>query len=679
MKKRSLIAVYIILVALFCTFSALYFAHAPLLRAATPITVTTNADLLANDGLCSLREAILSANSDSAVGGCTAGSGTDTIVIASALGAPVTFSLTLNGAGEDAAQSGDLDITSDLTISPSLASQSGAVIVDGNGSDRVFHIFKNAHATLNGLVVQHGNPGAAADGGGIAVEAVAFLTMNQSIIRNNVANNGGGTMVYGSLTLNNSTVEGNNNGGINNNGGLLLFTNVTVRNNSGDYGIRNHTIAGLTFNGGTVENNQGGISNDNSTATLTSVMIESNYTGGGVYNNGNSITRLKISKSQILSNTASSGGGVSSNGTATVATIEDTRIAYNKAIGSTGLAGSGGGVFNNGTMTINRTVLDHNQAFSGGGVRHFGGNLSLINSTVSANSASNNGGGVYNDAALVFDFATVAYNGAGGGDTGDNIFNDEAQISFHSTIIANPLHDSNCYNSGGSLSSVGYNLDSVNLCNFHGTGDLINSDPKLGPLQDNGGFSLTHALLTGSPALDTGDSNPKRCVKTDQRGTPRPLGPGCDIGAYELFVEGSDTPTPTATNTPTHTRTPVVTVTYTPTPNGGPTATHTPTPTDSATAATPTEIVPTETPTATSSGTPETPTETATVTTTAQTATLTPTATETTGTPSPTPTGTITPATPTPTHTPATATITPVATNTETPSFRGFLPLIVRQ
>lgn len=657
MKKRSLMAVYIILVALFCTLSALFGAYSPLLRAATPITVTTSADLLADDALCSLREAVLAANSDSAVGGCSAGSGADTIVIASGLGAPVTFTLTLNGAGEDAAQSGDLDITSDLTITPSLASQSGAVIIDGDGNDRVFQLFKNAHVTLNGLVVQHGNPGNAADGGGIYVEPVAFLTMNQSLIRNNEANNGGGAMVYGSLTLNNSTVEGNSHGGINNSGGLLLFTNVTVRNNSGDYGIRNHTIAGLTFTGGTVENNQGGIDNDNSTATLTNVIIQSNYTGGGVYNNGNSITRLKISKSQILSNTASSGGGVSSSGTATVATIEDTRIAYNKAIGSTGLAGSGGGVFNNGTMTLNRTALDHNQAYSGGGVRHFGGNLSVVNSTVSANSASNNGGGVYNDAALVFDFATVAYNGAGGGDTGDNIFNDEAQISFHSTIVANPLHDSNCYNSGGSLNSAGNNLDSVDLCNLHGTGDIIHSDPKLGPLQDNGGFSPTHALLTGSPALDTGDSNPKRCVKTDQRGTPRPLGPGCDIGAYELFVEGSDTPTPTATNTPTHTRTPVVTVTYTPTPLGGATATHTATPTDS------------------------------TITATAQTATLTPTAAETTGTPSTTPTGTITPATPTQTLTPtptgtitpATATTTPVATTTETPNFRGFLPLIVRQ
>jgi hypothetical protein len=91
------------------------------------------------------------------------------------------------------------------------------------------------------------------------------------------------------------------------------------------------------------------------------------------------------------------------------------------------------------------------------------------------------------------------------------------------------------------MTSNGYNLSSDGTCNFNSTGDLNNTDPKLGPLQDNGGPTQTMALLSGSPAIDAG--NPSGCtdgqghlLKTDQRGEPRPDREdksGCDMGAYE--------------------------------------------------------------------------------------------------------------------------------------------------
>ena len=92
----------------------------------------------------------------------------------------------------------------------------------------------------------------------------------------------------------------------------------------------------------------------------------------------------------------------------------------------------------------------------------------------------------------------------------------------------------------GSIVSNGYNLSSDGTCPFNGPGDLQNTDPKLGPLQNNGGPTFTQALLAGSPAIDAG--NPNGCtdgngilLTTDQRGYPRPEKPGgrCDIGAYE--------------------------------------------------------------------------------------------------------------------------------------------------
>jgi hypothetical protein len=91
------------------------------------------------------------------------------------------------------------------------------------------------------------------------------------------------------------------------------------------------------------------------------------------------------------------------------------------------------------------------------------------------------------------------------------------------------------------MTSKGYNLSSDSTCNFSGAGDLNNTNPMLGPLQNNGGPTATMALLSGSPAIDAG--NPTGCtdgqghlLKTDQRGRPRPDTEdisGCDMGAYE--------------------------------------------------------------------------------------------------------------------------------------------------
>ena len=109
--------------------------------------------------------------------------------------------------------------------------------------------------------------------------------------------------------------------------------------------------------------------------------------------------------------------------------------------------------------------------------------------------------------------------------------------TLQNTIVANNSAG-NCFNS---VTSNGYNLSSDGSCDFDGPGDLNNTNPMLGPLQNNGGPTQTMALLPGSPAIDAG--NPTGCtdnlghlLKTDQRGDPRPniedTG-GCDMGAYE--------------------------------------------------------------------------------------------------------------------------------------------------
>jgi len=114
--------------------------------------------------------------------------------------------------------------------------------------------------------------------------------------------------------------------------------------------------------------------------------------------------------------------------------------------------------------------------------------------------------------------------------TGGAIWSIAAAPTLKNTIIA--------YNSGGNCSgamaSSGHNLEDANTCSLTAAGDLVNTDPILGPLADNGGPTWTHALLDGSPAINagSGDCPPPAA---DQRGVARPQGAACDIGVFEAL------------------------------------------------------------------------------------------------------------------------------------------------
>ena len=181
------------------------------------------------------------------------------------------------------------------------------------------------------------------------------------------------------------------------------------------------------------------------------------------------------------------------------------------------------------------------------------GDVMLTNATISGNSVSNEGGfgvggGINNQEALVLNATTITSNTAKEGGGFDGSFT--GQITVKNTIVANnPGGDCVPFLGVGSLMSEGHNLDSDGSCGLTAAGDLPNTDPKLGPLADNGGPTQTHALLAGSPAIDAGDDT--TCPASDQRGFPRPQGTACDIGAYESeFAAPQPTPTPAAAQLP---------------------------------------------------------------------------------------------------------------------------------
>ncbi|MCB0059159.1 MAG: DUF11 domain-containing protein, partial [Caldilineaceae bacterium] len=253
----------------------------------------------------------------------------------------------------------------------------------------------------------------------------------------------------------------------------------------------------------------------------------------------------------IRDGSADNGGGILNTGILT--------ISHN-ALSGNGASADGGGIYNTGILTVSHSTLTNSHSFHGGGIYNGGGSLLAIrDSTFSSNDAYG-GGGIYNNAGtLIVQNSTFSGNTAfgGGGDAGGggihNRMGGAVTISYSTisgngasfgggirnyqsgtvtlshTIVANSLSDyPDC---DGGITSLGYNLDSDGSCNLTGPGDLPNTDPRLGPLQDNGGPTFTHALLPGSPAIDAGDDN--NCPSTDQRGVPRPQGVACDMGAYE--------------------------------------------------------------------------------------------------------------------------------------------------
>jgi hypothetical protein len=259
--------------------------------------------------------------------------------------------------------------------------------------------------------------------------------------------------------------------------------------------------------------------------------------GGGkgtVVTISNASAHVALSMVSIFNGRALQGGGIANGGTLT---MNNTTVSGS---GIRGIATFGGGILNGGTLTMSNSTISGNVSSNGGGIFN-SGTLTISNSTISGNGASgkcvigciSSGGGINNKGTLTISNSTISGNGAvfsvGGGIAGT--------VILQNSIVANNL-GGNC---SGTMTSNGYNLSSDGTCNFNKSGDLNNTDPKLGPLQNNGGPTQTIPLLSGSPAIDAG--NPNGCtdgrghlLKTDQRGRPRPDkedSGGCDMGAYE--------------------------------------------------------------------------------------------------------------------------------------------------
>src|SRR5579871_1502982 len=420
-------------------------------------------------GSCSLRDAIIAANG---------GSGGDTINVP-----PGTYDLTVMGSGEDAAATGDLDITKSVTIAGAGAG-SGGTTIKGEG-DRVFDIFSGAGAvTISGMAITNG---AENFGGAIRTVGSSLTLTGNSLTQNTATSEGFGGAIF---------MEPSG-------GGTLTITNCTFSSN---------TAADATTSGGGF----GG-----------AVMFEPGGTG-----------TLTISDSTFDSNTAqsgtTSGGGFGGavmfepGGTGTL-TISDSTFSSNRSAGSTTQGGFGGAVmFEPGadpsSLSVTNSTFTANQA---GGHEGFGGGI-----VFEPNGATSSG---------TLTHITMVGNSTTGTDMGGGILVEAAPVMVRNSIISGNTAAgvaNNCSaDDAGTLVTAGHGLELGVSCGFD-----LNADPKVAALADNGGPTKTMALTAGSPAIDAADD--VFCPASDQRGVARPQGPHCDIGAYERVV-GSPTTTTT--------------------------------------------------------------------------------------------------------------------------------------
>ena len=259
---------------------------------ATIITVNTTADELNSDGDCSLREAVRAANADAAVDGCTAGSGADMILLPAG-----TYTLTLEGVNEDAAASGDLDITSSLSM---VGISTRDTVIDGNHTDRVIDVLGTTTLWLRKLTLRNGwMPSSGSFGGGaILNRSTATLDLYQVDLRqNSSAMVGGAIDNAGTARLNYVTLDSNQSisesamcaGGAIYSDGSLVVNNTTISFNTAynpsalDYGggifssDDNVTMVNVTFSHNTADWG-GGFFNQASEAYLFNVTFINNTT-----------------------------------------------------------------------------------------------------------------------------------------------------------------------------------------------------------------------------------------------------------------------------------------------------------------------------------------------------------------------------------------------------------------
>jgi CSLREA domain-containing protein len=502
------------------------------------------------------------------------------------------LTLTGDGAGLTVLDGNNLDrvlhMWMGLTVEINALTITHGQVFETNGGG----IFNQGTLTLNNVALLENTVVSNLKNGGGGLQIVASsldssATLNGCLVDGNEAPVGGGianaigTGLESTMTVNDSTVS--------NNTATMWAGGLSVANFSGaQNAAANLVVLNSTVEGNTAEAEGGGIvvigrALDNVLTSLTvdhstvSGNTSNTSTGGGIgaYNTaGNTpAVTVTVAHSTVEGNTANTaGGGIAAlnfgaGSSGVTLTVDHSTIRGNTAAGTDSFTGRGGGLWvQNSQATLVASTVSGNTSSGnaygsgfGGGLVILGSTAEVVNSTISGNQASGSsvpnasgfGGGVaavgqYFPTTLALTNTTVAGNSSnvGGGGVVVANYGTDATITFKNSVVGDNSAPSgfgeSCFTHDwgfgpGTFTSLGHNLEDYDTCELDQPSDWPDTDPLLGPLQDNGGPTWTHALLEGSLARDHGDD--AACPPTDQRGVPRPQGPVSDIGAFEAYPD----------------------------------------------------------------------------------------------------------------------------------------------
>lgn len=447
-----------------------------------------------------------------------------------------------------------IEITQSITIQ-GVDSESTIIQADGDGTSgagTVVKIYPGLDVNIEGVTIRFGN---GEDSGG-GINNQGYLTITNSVVISNTAGNVGGGGIYnhwgGHLTVNDSVISsntaGSHGGGIYNQGYAAITHSDIISNTAGSHGggIYNNGItfgydATLDIFTSSINGNEayygGGLSNNahvwyaESNLTETTISGNSSQYGGGIHNftdpgSDYAILYLNTLDSTIDKNTSQeSGGGIY------IQTYDPDNEAHINLVNTTISNNTvesyyGGGIYINGTQgniytSLSNVTVSGNTSNDAGGIFHLAVDGNVYASIVAST--------IYSNTATVFAGVGGISNKTGGGEG-------TAMMTMAHSIVAGSVSaygQGDCYNVAPAVfNNDGYNIIEDNASNTCGT-FFYTGAPDLGPLNNNGGLTFTHALLGSSPAIDAIPSDSCLLPK-DQRGVTRPLGYGCDIGAYEV-------------------------------------------------------------------------------------------------------------------------------------------------
>lgn len=469
--------------------------------------------------------------------------------------------------GNSANSGGGIYNSGDLTITDSTLDTNVATLVGGGA------LFNDAN---HSIVLDHSSVmnNAAPKGGGIYnIDGTLFVQNNSKISSNGSSGDGGGVLIAGNGLLVSHNSQFSDNQAAAQGGAIFSSSSTALGINHSDFMLNTADSGGAIAIGSTATAHVIGgafnlnmATNDGGAIRAIFVDVEQASFDSNMAAQGGAIfisTSGAVSNSAFVSNSATSGGAIY----AQILDLDSVRMMGNNAASKGGGAyvtnraeidrsrfensvvnGDGAGLWlrSNSNSTITRTLFTNNAAGNqGGGLWVTGpGTTTMGNVTISANQADA-GGGIYLEELgnMVATNVTLANNV-----NGKDLYK-YGNLTLQNSIISTPGHD-NCTVAldNPAIVSFGHNLSDDTTCvGLDQPGDHTGINVLLDVLADNGGNTLTHALLSGSPAIDAGlavGCDSATVGGVDQRGIGRGFGSNCDIGAYEMsdtiFKNGFD-------------------------------------------------------------------------------------------------------------------------------------------